>query len=187
LLTHLGHILLYTAIIKTTKDGACMATPLSNFYRHNLWANLRLVDALLALDPTQLELTEQGTFGSIFATLTHLVVNEERYLARLRGESLEITWYKTQKPDLPTLREHLVASGNGFITYAENYVPDSTVTGVVHGETVTTPTIIIMLQAINHATQHRTDITTILAHHGLPTPDIDGWAYEHYLATDPAE
>jgi uncharacterized damage-inducible protein DinB len=40
---------------------------------------------------------------------------------------------------------------------------------------------IILIQAINHATEHRTNITTILAQQGAPTPDIDGWSFINEL------
>jgi uncharacterized damage-inducible protein DinB len=34
-----------------------------------------------------------------------------------------------------------------------------------------------MLQAINHATEHRTHIATILTQQGVEPPVLDGWHY----------
>jgi len=162
-----------------------MATPLGDFYRHNLWANLRLTDALATLDAAQLEASAAGTYDSIRATLLHLAANEERYLGLLTGNWPDAAWYKTgDVPDLATLRTHLAASGNGFIAYAEGYVPGGTAQGEWGGRVTTVPTIVALMQAINHATEHRTNITTVLAQHGLPTPDLDVWSYGEALAAE---
>jgi uncharacterized damage-inducible protein DinB len=34
-----------------------------------------------------------------------------------------------------------------------------------------------MVQAINHATEHREQIKSMLSSLGVTPPDIDGWAY----------
>ncbi len=162
-----------------------MTTPLGDFFRHNLWANLRLMDALATLDAAQLEASAAGTYGSIRATLLHLAANEERYLGLLTGEWPDAAWYKAASPDLATLREHLTTSGNGFVAYAERYVPGGSAEGYWGGKVTTVPTIVVVMQAISHATEHRTNITTVLAQHGLPAPDLDAWRYNEAQAAPP--
>ena len=34
------------------------------------------------------------------------------------------------------------------------------------------------LQAINHATEHRAHVATILSQHGVAPPELDGWTYD---------
>jgi uncharacterized damage-inducible protein DinB len=34
-----------------------------------------------------------------------------------------------------------------------------------------------MVQVINHATEHREQICSMLSALGIPPPDMDGWAY----------
>jgi uncharacterized damage-inducible protein DinB len=36
---------------------------------------------------------------------------------------------------------------------------------------------VVMLQVINHATEHREQIKSMLSAQGVTPPDIDGWAY----------
>lgn len=48
---------------------------------HHVWATLRLIERCATLTSGQLELTTPGTFGSIHATLTHLVGADQRYLS----------------------------------------------------------------------------------------------------------
>jgi hypothetical protein len=55
-----------------------MATGLSDFFNYNLWANLRLLDTCSQLTDAQLDFTTQGVYGSIRATLIHIVAGEER-------------------------------------------------------------------------------------------------------------
>jgi uncharacterized damage-inducible protein DinB len=47
------------------------------------------------------------------------------------------------------------------------------------------PASLILTQAINHATEHRAQVTTILTQQGVEPPDLSGWAYveEHVTPT----
>jgi uncharacterized damage-inducible protein DinB len=58
---------------------------LTELFRHNLWANLGIVDCCLAVPESVLEASVPGTFGSIRNTLTHIAGAEGRYLAVLTG------------------------------------------------------------------------------------------------------
>ncbi len=62
-----------------------LSTALTTFFALHLWSTLRVIDACLLLTSDQLTYTVPGTYGSIQATLVHLVRSEERYLAHLRG------------------------------------------------------------------------------------------------------
>ncbi len=54
--------------------------------RHNSWATQRLIEHCGTLPNEALLLSAEGTFGTIVATLAHLIRTERAYLARLRGE-----------------------------------------------------------------------------------------------------
>lgn len=36
---------------------------------------------------------------------------------------------------------------------------------------------IVLVQALHHGNDHRTQICTVLGHHGIPFEEIDVWAY----------
>src|SRR5438094_4987340 len=55
--------------------------------RHCSWANAALLEFCGTLSPEQLAWAAPGTYGSIHATLGHLVGGEFGYLFRLTGEA----------------------------------------------------------------------------------------------------
>ena len=59
-------------------------------FRYNRWANLHLLDVCARLSEEQLQLTTAGTYGTIAATLQHLLGAEQRYLRRMIGHEPEI-------------------------------------------------------------------------------------------------
>lgn len=64
-------------------------SPLQTFFLHHLRANNRLFDACLKLNNDQLNYSIAGTYGSIKATLAHIVSAEERYLFSLTGQEID--------------------------------------------------------------------------------------------------
>ena len=60
-----------------------MTAGLPDFFKHNLWANLRLLDACEQLSDAQLDATTKGVYGSVRETLRHLFSSEEGYAWRL--------------------------------------------------------------------------------------------------------
>ena len=56
---------------------------LTTLYRHNRWANLRLLERCAGLSDEQLDATLLGTFCSIRDTLQHIVTAERSYLSRI--------------------------------------------------------------------------------------------------------
>ena len=148
-------------------------------FRHNLWANLSLIDLCLTLPDEVLETNVPGTYGGIRKTLTHLVGAEERYHSALcggperRNPALEET-----APDLATLREHARQSGEGFVAYAESVEGNPTLDVIWHGQSYEVPAALFLVQAINHATDHRTQIKTALTQAGITPPELDGWTWD---------
>ena len=39
------------------------------------------------------------------------------------------------------------------------------------------PVSLFLLQAVNHGTEHRSQVATILTQLGVEPPEMDGWAY----------
>lgn len=156
-----------------------MNEALTEFYKHNLWANMRLLDVCATLTDDQLDLNAPGTYGSVRNTLVHLAGAEIRYVARLRGEEPDNTVIHETKdfPGISALQESLRRTGESLIRVAEEFDAKQILRGTWRGEPYELPAIIVMLQAINHATEHRMHIVGILNQNGIETPDMDGWAY----------
>ncbi len=153
-----------------------MTAPLAFLFRHNHWANLRLLDACAGLSDEHLDASTVGGYGSIRDTLGLIAGPEERYLRALLGEDSPATVLEDGNPDLATLREHLDPSGRAFIAIAEETGDDRIITAHWHGEH-RMPVSLFLAQAINHATEHRTQVATTLTQFGIEPPEMDVWAF----------
>ena len=151
---------------------------LLNLFEHNLWANLRLFDRCATLDQQQLATTDPGAFGSIQATLAHIVSAERSYVWRLQSQPA--TWQRidTQALTVTQLRPLIAESGQQLLDLAA--IAD-TLAPVERkdesGEVWVIPAPFILTQAIHHANEHRTNITTILATLGIIDSDLSGWDF----------
>ncbi len=155
-----------------------MSQALAELYRHNLWANSRLLDACAGLTDEQLDASTPGTYGSIRKTLVHIFLNEENYLALVTGEPSDppLT-YQEGFPGFDVLRQHARRSGEGLIQAASEIDPNRILHGDFRGEAYALPVTTPLIQAINHATEHRAQIATILSQQGIQPPVLDGWTY----------
>lgn len=151
--------------------------PLVTVFRHNRWANLRLLDACAALDEGQLAATTAGTFGDIYDTLKHMVSSERGYLHRLRGGQQPAAPLEG-RPALAELRRISQQTGEGLVAVAQEATGDdrSAVTWD-DGTPMEIPSSVILTQVINHATEHRSQVMTIMTQQGLEPPDVSGWSY----------
>src|ERR687887_75129 len=65
-----------------------MTSPLLELFRHKAWATLKLIEFCQTLDAEHLDATLPGTYGSVRATLVHLVNADHGYYRSLTGEQL---------------------------------------------------------------------------------------------------
>jgi len=150
---------------------------LTILFRHNLWANLQLLESCATLTPEQLEATSVGTYGSIYDTLHHLVTAEQSYFSRIS------TGQPFRRPeDAPplTLAEMAASvqkTGAGFLDWAPKVQAQDAVQIDWDGTPRDVPKTIILTQVINHATEHRAQIMAILTQIGIQPPELDSWSY----------
>lgn len=162
-----------------------METILVELYRHNRWANLKLLDFCDGLSEEQLDLNAPGTYGRVRDTLVHLVGAEGRYVEALGGGKPDHAVREDQPfPDLAVLREQAERSGAYLIKFAEENPAGKVLTGAWHGEPYRMAAAIMMVQAINHATEHRAHIVSTLTPHGIAAPNIDGWTFGEATGLD---
>lgn len=151
--------------------------------RHDIWATQKLIEHCRTLTKAQLELTVPGTYGTIGATLEHIVVGELRYLARL-GMTLT---------DAASLREHAMPLDEALSLHAKvrdaverlfagaDFQPDRIVVDALRRDPADPPlgieSWVLVTQFAHHGSDHRAHIGTILGAHGLDAPDLDVWAY----------
>lgn len=152
--------------------------PLADIFKFNLWANLRLLDACASLDSAALDATVSGTFGSIRETFLHIVAAEEGYVSRFTGQRPEHPLrYGDDFPGFNELRRRALRSGEALVAIGEQFVPGRMLQIAHDGQIHDVAAIMVLIQAITHATDHRSQVATILTQQGVTPPEIDGWAY----------
>ena len=158
--------------------AAAAMNVMTALFHHNVWANRRLLDACESLTDAQLDATVAGTAGTIRDTLKHLVGAEERYVDALRGEYGKSPARESQPwPGVPVLRDALAASGQALIELSQATEDGAIVRGVRRGEPFEMPAWHFFVQSINHATEHRSHVATILTQQGIEPPSFDSWTY----------
>ena len=149
---------------------------LGKLFEHNNWANLHIIQACSALSDEQLDAEPRSaTKGSIRATLLHLVTSQQGYL-RLLTLPLEA------RLDAPSvafaeLRESARISGEGLLALARDVSGKLPTTRLQTRDGYFVEPWVLMVQVINHATEHREQISSMLSALGVTPPDLDGWSY----------
>lgn len=155
-----------------------MATVLVELFNHNRWANLHLLDACAGLSDEQLDASTPGTYGRIRDTLVHLLAAEERYVTLLTGQPPERPLRESDGfPGLDELRARAHRSGEALIAAAARVRPTKVLRGTRGGQPYAIPVVVPLIQAINHATEHRAHVVTILSQQSIEPPILDGWTY----------
>ncbi len=149
---------------------------LARVFEHHVWANLEILKACSALMEEQLDAQpHSATKGTIGETLTHLVEAERGYLGDLTGVRGWVEWQNP--PPFSELQESLTASGEGLLALARQDT-NGLLERTIHTEDgYTIQPWVLMLQAVNHATEHREQIKSMLTALGIKPPRIDGWVY----------
>ncbi|HEX6270986.1 MAG TPA: DinB family protein [Anaerolineales bacterium] len=148
---------------------------LTRLFEHNNWANQRIIEVCSALSDKQLDAEPQSvTKGTIRRTLVHLVSSQASYLKTLTlplEERLQPT-----SVEFSELKESAAKSGESLLGLARGeQKPFSSPLQTRDGYHV--EPWVIMVQIINHATEHREQINSMLSALGITPPDMDGWSF----------
>ena len=148
---------------------------LEKLFEHNNWANHQIIQACSALSDEQLDAEPQSaTKGSIRRTLVHLVSSQQGYLRTLTMPLEERLDAVTV--EFAMLPESASKSGEGILTLARReQKPFKSQLQTRDGYLV--ESWVLMVQIINHASEHREQINSMLTALGVTPPDLDGWSY----------
>jgi uncharacterized damage-inducible protein DinB len=149
------------------------------FLKHNTMMNKRLVEACRQISSEQLGATITGTYGSVGATLVHIANGQVSYAARFLGFERPERLPEDPFPGFEALAERF-ALGDARLEEAAARAGDDhevQVTGDDPPGTWRMPASLLLLQAVNHGTEHRSQVATILTQLGIEPPDMDGWTF----------
>jgi len=149
---------------------------LDHVLRHNTWATGALLDFCRTLEPARLDDHAQGTYGSLYGTLQHLVGAEQWYVQLLTGELVGARIRRGERHTLEELASIAAAIGTRALTVAESDDPDRQIV-MDAGKGPRTTVGLILAQLVHHGNEHRTQATTILGTSGIEPPAVSAWAY----------
>ena len=145
--------------------------------RYNAWMNERIYALLTRLDDAKRKMPRGAFFGSIHDTLAHIARSEAGYLHRIRtGQPLRRD-ASAPVPSIDDLLASIRESGQALVDVAPSVTAGDSVTIDWEGSPRAVPCVILLTQAINHATEHRSQVMATLTQIGIEPPSVDGWTY----------
>jgi len=149
---------------------------LTVLFKHNVWANLKLLDFCEGLSAEQLDTTAIGCYGSIRDTLLHFVNAEMGYADHGKGRprGVRLNW----DAGFGALKEAVSRAAGELLELAisareKTMVRQRQLDGTVEEYRLAS----LMVQAITHSTEHRTQVSAIITQMGMEPPDMSAWAY----------
>lgn len=149
-------------------------TTLVKLFEHNNWANFQLIELCATLTDEQLDAEPDATTkGSIRLTLQHMMASQQSYWTQLAGVSPVFDWQGP--PGFDAIRVAAKITGEGLLALATD--ESGKLATTFHHDGYAIEPWVVMVQAINHATEHREQIKSMLSTLGVTPPRIDGWMY----------
>lgn len=152
-----------------------MESILAKLFEHNNWANLQIIKACSALTDEQLDAMPLPTSEwSVRRALSHLVECQRGYLSLL-------TLPPEARRDAPLsfaeLGESAGRSGQALLALARDKTARGSESRLRTTDGYVVEPWVVMVQVINHATDHRRQISGMLRALGVTPPGLDGWSF----------
>ncbi|MGA2512822.1 MAG: DinB family protein [Candidatus Limnocylindrales bacterium] len=161
--------------------------PLGEAFQHHTWATEQLIRHLRRLPEAALTASAAGVYGEVLATLSHLLAADGRYLGYLEGTPPPRSSGPDPVRSLDELADQLRDQAVRWRVVLPG-IEELDVTLQARGDRPELPhaTNLIVVQALQHGNDHRTQICTVLSAAGYPTPDLDAWVYWMDRRRDPS-
>jgi uncharacterized damage-inducible protein DinB len=147
--------------------------------RYNRWANRRIYDACAQLSPDDYHAPRPSFFGSLHATLNHILVGDSIWLGRFSGN---VPAHLTRldmilHDDFAGLRAAREAKDADIVAFADA-LDEATLHAPftyanMAGQQFTDPLFPPLMHFFNHQTHHRGQAHGLLSHAGIDPPELD--------------
>ncbi|NNF33161.1 MAG: hypothetical protein HKN68_03585 [Saprospiraceae bacterium] len=154
---------------------------IKDYARYNLWANKKIAISLNELSDLSWTKEDKSSFGSIAATVVHILWAEKLWTERLKNQPL---------PDISSLQsDHREETMDKFlefseqltelvINYDENDLNNSIRYATMSGKGYKNPRYQMIHHCINHSTFHRGQLIMMMRyHHMTEVPSTDFISY----------
>jgi uncharacterized damage-inducible protein DinB len=149
----------------------------STFARYNAWANARLYGVCAKLPESEYLKPRASFFGSIHATLNHLMVADRIWLGRIEGRPEKLALNQILYGDFTALQVARVAEDDRLIRVIDGLDPvllDRPLDYLsTTGERFRTPLRIVLGHLFNHQTHHRGQVHGLISQTPVPPPELD--------------
>lgn len=149
----------------------------TTLFKHNAWANMKLLDFCAELNAEQLDTTAIGGFGSIRDTLLHIVGAEVSYVERVNDKRPAKPFARDEFPGFAVMQDAARWASDELLQLALAARTETIVQQRPPRDRIAYPLASLMVQAVTHSTEHRTQIAAIITQVGMEPPDMSGWAY----------
>lgn len=161
------------------------------FYEYNLWANTTLLELLTTLSDEQLKAKVGGVVGTLRETIVHLVRAEGFYIRYLSGSFPEVkvgeemeAWMQLSMQELLEIAK---MTGGRLIELSVSADLATRHDREFEGNPFHFHNWAVILQAIYHGIEHRTQIKAILTELGIKHPEMASWDYSATLLGYPTD
>jgi uncharacterized damage-inducible protein DinB len=151
---------------------------LATLVDYSFWARDQLLTVINTLSEEQLhQADEKGVYGSILHTLAHMAISEWMWVQRCEGKSPTKLPQPEDFADLRELLEWWQVVHDVTVEYLNTLHDEDLDRQVTYtapdGKTRTRRIWHMLLQVVNHQTEHRAQIGTMLGQMGLEVPQTD--------------
>lgn len=139
-----------------------------------------LIDFLSGLPAEKLDAGVPGTYGTIRDTLLHMVGSLARYHMALTGSAPEprtVIHPSEPWPGFDAIRAATESWGRALAALAERATDAWPVETPYQEYEAGMSAAVPLVQAVNHCTDHRSQIATMLTQMGIRPPELDSWAW----------
>ncbi|HEY4666548.1 MAG TPA: DinB family protein [Anaerolineales bacterium] len=150
---------------------------IQTLYHYSAWANLRILDTAAKATAEQFMAEVGVSYSSLRDTLVHVMSSQWMWLNRWTGTSPRSRLEPAEYPDLASVRARWGEIEANTQLFLSELTP-AQLGGVVNyltieGEPRAYPLWQLMLQQVNHATQHRSEAAVMLTQFGHSPGDLD--------------
>jgi uncharacterized damage-inducible protein DinB len=145
--------------------------------RNNLWSNHRLHAACAQLPALDYFRDRGAFFGSIHATLNHILAVDHHYITAIAGAAADGSTVSQTSPSLQELTEAQKASDQRLIRLCDELSEESLTTVVrwIGGDRKewTDPVDVVLSHLFLHQIHHRGQVHNMLSVAGIHAPQLD--------------
>lgn len=142
-----------------------MKALLHHYASYGLWANTRFVERLQRESDAVLDAQVPSSFPSLRATLLHIRNAEHTWWGRITGNSTN--WPAEEDGSLQTVLVHAERFSTTVRQYDEDVLHEMRSYQDLHGNQHQQPLWQMVLHCVNHGTQHRGQLITMMRVLGL--------------------